>query len=251
MLIKSGDRMLKVLTASMFLLSVILSCTVTPPLKAEQAYIDPAKAISLIRDKKAIIVDTMSYLECMDHRISGSLCLAFEEFDKNSPTLLKDKKHPVIFYCESDECTRAGQTFEKARKLGYENIYILEGGLPAWKRTGNEVESLERVKREPVASIKPLKLKSFMHDKKNLFIMDIRTEALYEAGHIDGAVNIPLYLLHKKLNEIPKDRPVLVIDENGKRSFLACCYLINNGVRDVTRLFGGMKFKETEEGAKR
>jgi predicted sulfurtransferase len=32
-----------------------------------------------------------------------------------------------------------------------------------------------------------------------------------------------------------------VIDENGKRSFLACCYLINNGVKDVIRLFGGME----------
>ena len=48
-------------------------------------------------------------------------------------------------------------------------------------------------------------------------------------------------MLHKRLNEIPKNVPVIVIDENGKRSFLACCYLINNGVKDVTRLFGGME----------
>ncbi|MEI6154834.1 MAG: rhodanese-like domain-containing protein [Deltaproteobacteria bacterium] len=242
--------MLKILTASMFLLSVILSCSVTPPQKAEKAYIDPAKAISLIKDKKAIIVDTMSYLECMDHRIPGSLCIALEEFDNNSPALLKDKKHPVIFYCESDECTRAGQTFGKAGKLGYENAYILEGGLPAWKRAGNEVESPDRIKREPVVSIKPHKLKSFIHEKKNLFILDIRTETLYEAGHIDGAVNIPLYVLHKRLKEIPKDRPVLVIDENGKRSFLACCYLINNGFKDVLRLYGGMKYEELQKGKK-
>lgn len=232
------------------ILFFFLSCSAPPPQTSEQKYINPEQVASLTKEKKAVVIDTMSYLECMDHRIPGSLCIALEEFENKSSALLKDKKQTIIFYCESDECLRAGQTYSKAKNLGYENVYVLEGGLPAWKRGGNEVESLERIKREPVVSIKPHKLKNFIQEKKNLFILDIRTEGLNKAGHIDSAVNIPLYVLNKRLKEIPKDQPVLVVDENGKRSFLACCYLINNGVRDVTRLFGGMKFEESGEGKK-
>lgn len=232
-------------------LSLFVSCSPTPSKKADGSYIDPAGAVMLIRDKGAVIVDTMSYLECMDHRIPGSLCIALEEFEIKSDQLIKDKKQVLILYCESDECLRAGQTSEKAKKLGYENIYILDGGLPAWKRAGYEVESIKRIKREPVISIKPNMLKNLIKEKKDLFILDIRSEDLYKANHIEGAVNIPLYTIHKRLGEIPKNRPVLVVDENGKRSFLVCCWLINNGVKEVIRFYGGMKYKEGQERKKR
>lgn len=242
--------MLRIVTALVAGLSFILSCTATPPQRTEESYIEPAQAVSLIKEKGAAIVDTMSYLECMDHRIPGSLCIAMEEFEAKSQTLLINEGQPIIFYCESDECLRAGQTYEKAKLLGYRNIYILNGGLPAWKRAGYEVESLMRIKRAPVASIKPHMLKNLIKEKKDLFILDTRSEVLYKANHIDGAVNIPLYALHKRLKEIPKNRPVLVIDENGKRSFLVCCWLINNGVKDVVRFYGGMKYKEVQERKK-
>lgn len=206
-----------------------------------QQYIDPVEAKYLIKEKGAAIVDTMSYLECMDHRISGSLCIALEEFHIKSPYLLKEKTQHIIFYCESDECIRANETYELAKKMGYTRLYILKGGLPAWKRAGLEVESTIRIKRQPVVSIKHNKLKELKEKKKDIFILDVRTEGLYKKGHIDGAVNIPLYALHKRIKEIPKNRPILVVDENGKRSFLVCCYLINNGIKDVTRLFGGMR----------
>ena len=131
--------------------------------------------------------------------------------------------------------------YKKAKLLGYESIYVLEDGLVAWKRAGYEVETIQRVKRAPVVSIKSTRLEAFKKEKKDLFILDIRPENAFKENHIDGARNIPFYQLHKRLKEIPKHRPVFVIDENGKRSFLACCYLINNGVKDVTRLFGGME----------
>lgn len=208
---------------------------------------DPEGALSLIRDKKAVIVDTMSDLECMDHRIPGSLCLPFEEFENMARELLKDKKRPAIFYCESDECRRAGMSYDKARAAGYEDIYVLEGGLPAWKKAGYEVETVERVKREPVVSVKRGALEKMAKKKQGIFILDIRSEDDYSKGHLAGAVNIPLYKLRKRLKEIPGNRTVLVVDENGKRSFLASCYLINHGFGDVVRLYGGMEYEEPQK----
>lgn len=197
--------------------------------------------VSLIKEKSAVVINTMSHLECMDHRIPGSNCIALEELDTKLPASLPDKKRPVIFYCESDKCPRAGLAYEKAKLLGYENMYVLQDGLVAWKRAGHEVETLQRVRRAPVISIKSAKLQTILKEDKNVFILDIRSEGEFKEYHIDGAQNIPFYVLHKRLNKIPKNVPVVVVDENGKRSFLACCYLVNNGVTDVKRLFGGME----------
>lgn len=243
--------MLRIITVLTVILYLIISCTAhqQPPL-TEQASIEPAQAVALKKEKGAIFVDTMSYLECMDHRIPDSLCIAFEEFEEKSKAILKNKGQHIIFYCESDECLRAGQTYQKAKILGYKNIFILNGGLPAWKKAGYEVESIHRIKRAPVVSIKPHMLERLIKEKKDLFILDARSEDLYRSGHIDGAVNIPLYELSKRLKDIPKNRPVLVIDENGKKSFLVCCWLINNGVKDVIRFYGGMKYKEAKERKK-
>ena len=225
----------------LFILPFLLSCKAPPTREKSQRNVDPAMVVSLMKKKNAAVIDTMSYLECMDHRIPGSQCIALEELDKRLPSSVPDKSQQIVFYCESDRCSRAGLAYEKAKLLGYENIYILEDGLVAWKRAGHEVETLQRIKRAPVASIKSLKLGAFLKEKKDLFVLDISSEDAFKANHVDSAKNIPSYALHKRRNEIPKNVPVIVIDENGKRSFLACCYLINNGVRDVVRLFGGME----------
>jgi len=223
------------------ILPFLFSCNATPTQEKGQRNIDPAMVLSLMKEKNAAVIDTMSYLECMDHRIPGSQCIALEELDKKLSVSIPDKKQSIVFYCESDRCPRAGLAYEKAKLLGYENIYVLEDGLVAWKRAGYEVETLQRIKRAPVVSVKSAKLDVFIKEKKDLFILDIRSEDAYKANHIDGTKNIPFYMLHKKLSEIPKNVSVIVIDENGKRSFLACCYLINNGIEDVMRLFGGME----------
>jgi len=222
------------------ILLFLLSCT-KPAQKKEQNNIDPDALVSLVKGTDAVVIDTMSYLECMDHRIPGSQCMPLEELDKKLPAAISKKEQPLVFYCESEQCPRAPLAYEKAKLLGYGSIHVLEGGLVAWKRAGHEVETKQRVKRAPVVSIKSEKLLTLLKEQIHPFILDVRSEDAFKANHIEGATNIPFYVLHRKIKEIPKNVPVIVVDENGKRSFLACCYLINNGIMDVTRLFGGME----------
>jgi hydroxyacylglutathione hydrolase len=236
--------------AIIYILPFLISCTVAPTQKKGQNNIDPAGLVAMVKETNAVVIDTMSYLECMDHRIPGSQCIPLEELDKKLPAAIPQKEQPLVFYCESEKCPRAPLAYEKAKLLGYGNIYVLEGGLVAWKKAGHEVETIQRVKRAPVVSIKSEKLQTLLKERRALFILDVRSEDTFKANHIEGAINIPFYTLHKKLREIPKNVPVIVVDENGKRSFLACCYLINKGVIDVTRLFGGMESLDRKEGNK-
>jgi phage shock protein E len=49
-------------------------------------------------------------------------------------------------------------------------------------------------------------------------IIDVRTKAEYEGGHIAGSQNIPLQVLETQLSKIQKDRPVITCCASGMRS---------------------------------
>ena len=45
----------------------------------------------------------------------------------------------------------------------------------------------------------------------NLFIIDIRPEAVYKKGHIPGSFNFPLANIVDKVEEIPQNKTILVV----------------------------------------
>lgn len=60
-------------------------------------------------------------------------------------------------------------------------------------------------------------------------IIDVRTPAEFQGGHIKGSVNIPLQVLEKNLNKINKDRPVITCCASGMRSGSAKSILSSKG----------------------
>lgn len=70
-------------------------------------------------------------------------------------------------------------------------------------------------------------------------ILDVRERGEYEAGHIRGAVNVPLSELRDRLGELPKDRPLYLHCRSGQRSYYACRILAARGFRDVYNIAGG------------
>ncbi|MGP1455761.1 MAG: CoA-disulfide reductase [Treponema sp.] len=75
--------------------------------------------------------------------------------------------------------------------------------------------------------------------KKNAFILDVRTPEEYELGSLPNAVNIPNTALRGRLNEVPKDRPILVTCGLGLRGYLADRILRQNGYTDTVNFSGG------------
>lgn len=60
-------------------------------------------------------------------------------------------------------------------------------------------------------------------------LVDVRTQREYDAGHIAGAVHIPLDELRQRLNELPGGKTLYVHCQSGLRSYLACRILAQNG----------------------
>jgi rhodanese-related sulfurtransferase len=70
-------------------------------------------------------------------------------------------------------------------------------------------------------------------------VLDVREPEEWTAGHIDGALHIPLGTLPVRLDEVPADATVLVVCRSGGRSAQATMWLEHQG-REAVNLHGGM-----------
>ncbi len=77
-------------------------------------------------------------------------------------------------------------------------------------------------------------------DRHEISLVDVRLPEELGLGMIDGSVNISLQEIRQHLNEIPKDRPVLVYCQTGQRSYFAARALNQLGY-DAYNLTGGYK----------
>jgi len=75
------------------------------------------------------------------------------------------------------------------------------------------------------------------------FILDVRTPGECKLGMVATAVNIPLDELRDRLDEIPKDKRILVYCHVGLRAYIVCRILTQHG-RDAYNLSGGYKTYE-------
>ncbi|MBG0787584.1 MAG: CoA-disulfide reductase [Anaerolineaceae bacterium] len=77
-------------------------------------------------------------------------------------------------------------------------------------------------------------------DRSKVTIVDVRLPEELALGTIDGSINIPLQKIRQQINEIPKNRPVLLYCQTGQRSYFAARILNQLGF-EAYNLTGGYK----------
>lgn len=77
-------------------------------------------------------------------------------------------------------------------------------------------------------------------DTEDVLLVDIRTPAEIAQGMIPDALQLPMHLIPLQMNEIPKDRDVVIYCRSGARSYQACAYLMQQGYNRVLNLRGGI-----------
>lgn len=88
-----------------------------------------------------------------------------------------------------------------------------------------------RFKQVPVSAVRKLV-------EEKAFIVDVREENEYAAGHLVNAVNIPLSQLRQRAGEIPKDRPVYLHCRSSQRSYNAIMALQGMGYDNLWNISG-------------
>lgn len=76
-------------------------------------------------------------------------------------------------------------------------------------------------------------------DTTDAFILDVREPVELAVEGVEGSVNIPIGQLRSRLDELPRDREILVLCRSGQRAYTATRCLVQNGF-DARVISGGM-----------
>jgi rhodanese-related sulfurtransferase len=71
-------------------------------------------------------------------------------------------------------------------------------------------------------------------------LLDVRDSDEWAAGHAPGARHVPMMQVPGRLDEVPRDRDVVVVCRVGARSAQVVAYLQAQGFDRVANLGGGM-----------
>lgn len=77
-------------------------------------------------------------------------------------------------------------------------------------------------------------------NKKDVQIIDVRTESEYDNGHIKGVENIVLTSLEKNIQKISKDKHVIVHCQSGVRAAMSYSILKRTGIKNLSIYLGGI-----------
>ena len=88
-----------------------------------------------------------------------------------------------------------------------------------------------RFRQVPVSAVRSLV-------ESGAYIVDVREKGEYAASHLKNAVNIPLSELRRRIDEIPRDRPVYLHCRSSQRSYNAIMALQQYGFDNVVNIAG-------------
>jgi len=85
------------------------------------------------------------------------------------------------------------------------------------------------------------KLEEMIKQNVNAILLDVRSKQEFEEGHLEGAINIPLYELEKQIEKLPdKSCTILIYCASGYRSKQAKEKLESLGYENVYHLKNGL-----------
>ena len=92
----------------------------------------------MMSKKKNRLVDVRTPEEVSEGQIAGALNINFlgENFASEIQNLNKNETY--LLYCRSGARTR--KAADQMQKAGFKTVYMLEGGITAWKEAGNPIE---------------------------------------------------------------------------------------------------------------
>ena len=91
-----------------------------------------------------------------------------------------------------------------------------------------------------IREITPTDLQQLLSGENPPTFIDIREEGEAAICSIDGSTLIPMNTLPQRLQEIPRDRPVVLYCHHGMRSMMAGQWMAQNGY-EVLSLAGGIE----------
>ncbi|MFN7325949.1 MAG: MBL fold metallo-hydrolase [Chitinophagales bacterium] len=181
----------------------------------------------LANQEEALILDVRHESEFVKGFIPNSISVGLDgQFASWIGTLITDLKQPILLVTPEG---REEETVTRLSRVGYDNcLGYLNGGIEAWKKAGNEVDSIETIDAD-----------AFAVRQQETAVLDVRRKSEFDAEHVVGAQNLPLDFINKLMDEVERDRTYLVHCAGGYRSVIAISILKARGFDKLINVAGG------------
>jgi len=181
----------------------------------------------LANQEEALILDVRHESEFVKGFIPNSISVGLDgQFASWIGTLITDLKQPILLVTPEG---REEETVTRLSRVGYDNcLGYLNGGIDAWKKAGNEIDSIETIDAD-----------EFAVRQQETAVLDVRRKSEFDAEHVVGAQNVPLDFINKLMDEVERDRTYLVHCAGGYRSVIAISILKARGFEKLINVAGG------------
>jgi hydroxyacylglutathione hydrolase len=189
--------------------------------------LSPAAFEAAANETGAVVLDTRSAQVFNKDFIPNSINIGLKgDFAPWVGALIPDIKQELLLVTESGE---EEETVLRLARVGYDNVIgYLDGGIEAWKKAGQETDSITSISAEELAE-----------KIENVLVIDVRRPSEYTAEHIDGAKNLPLDSINDLMAEFPKNQTMYIHCAGGYRSMIAASILKSRGYDNLVDVAGG------------
>jgi rhodanese-related sulfurtransferase len=112
--------------------------------------------------------------------------------------------------------------------------------MEAIEATNRGVLDAEWAMLTRMSEVPQLSLNEFDALPESPYLVDVREPVEYASGHLAGSVNIPQAELASRLDELPRDRPLVTVCLSGARSYRSAQFLAQVGFDRISSLSGGL-----------
>jgi hydroxyacylglutathione hydrolase len=139
-------------------------------------------------------------------------------------------KYDESFMLLADE-SQLDDLTRKLMRIGLDNIFGYVPSTSVFTDAGGKLEQVNTISLEET--------KQLIHNN-GVQLVDLRGASEYKTGHITKAENIFVGTLPEHLDEVSKDRKVIIHCQSGDRSSIAYSILAKNGFTNILNYAGGM-----------
>ncbi|CEJ68752.1 Beta-lactamase hydrolase-like protein [Chryseobacterium oranimense G311] len=142
--------------------------------------------------------------------------------------LIADVQQPILLITDENEEEEA---VTRLSRIGFDHVIgFLKGGFNAWKNSGKEIDTVNRI------SVQQFEKEIY---GKKVKIIDVRKESEYSAEHINDAFNKPLAYINEWINTLDSEEHFYLHCAGGYRSMMAASILQARGYRNFSEIAGG------------
>lgn len=94
----------------------------------------------LSNSRDLALVDTLPADAFARGHLPGAINIVSDDILDEATRRLPDRQAPIVVYCASEDCKRAGRAAERLARLGYTEVYHYVGGKRAWQAEGLSLE---------------------------------------------------------------------------------------------------------------